>query len=220
MAKQINVGVGGVKKASKVYTSVGGIVRQIKKGVCSVSGFVKEFFAGNMIYENGSEGYTLLTANTRSDGLGCYLKKESNYISFWSFGNSNGSDNMIYSTTVAYTLEPINLTDYTSIKATFTVIDRFHVYPGKHYAALCMSSEHTGTSIFNLGTRVISKNYIEDNGYNWTNNTSYTLTKNIADLPSSINKTACYIGFGLYGGDYSKYGPYERIRLTKIELVK
>lgn len=45
MAKQINIGVGGVvKKVSKVPASIGGVVKEMKKGVCGVGGVVKEFW--------------------------------------------------------------------------------------------------------------------------------------------------------------------------------
>lgn len=50
MAKQINVGVGGVvKKVSKVPISIGGVVKQVKKWVCGVGGVVKEFFTSSII---------------------------------------------------------------------------------------------------------------------------------------------------------------------------
>ena len=42
---QVNIGVGGVKKASKIYTGVGGVVKEIKSGKCGVGGVVKEFYA-------------------------------------------------------------------------------------------------------------------------------------------------------------------------------
>lgn len=45
MAKQINVGVGGVvKKVKEVPFSIGGVIKKAKKGVCGVGGVVKTFF--------------------------------------------------------------------------------------------------------------------------------------------------------------------------------
>lgn len=55
MAKQINIGVGGVvKKVKKVPASIGGVVKEMKKGVCGIDGVVKEFFRSEFtIYDNG-----------------------------------------------------------------------------------------------------------------------------------------------------------------------
>ena len=52
MAKQINVGVGGVKRTSKVRAGVGGVVKTITKGVAGVGGVVKEFYGGEKIFED------------------------------------------------------------------------------------------------------------------------------------------------------------------------
>ena len=60
MAKQINVGVGGVvKTVKKVPFSIGGIVKQAKKGVCGVGGVVKEFFTGLITFTKNLGYYTV-----------------------------------------------------------------------------------------------------------------------------------------------------------------
>lgn len=49
MAKQINVGVGGVvKKVKEVPIGIGGVVKKAKKGVCGIGGVVKEFFTSGL----------------------------------------------------------------------------------------------------------------------------------------------------------------------------
>lgn len=65
MAKQINVGVGGVvNKVSKPTFSVGGVVKIAKKGVCGIGGVVKEFFSGDdLVLWNGSEVQNGATAS-------------------------------------------------------------------------------------------------------------------------------------------------------------
>lgn len=55
MAKQISVGVGGVKRVAEAYTSVDGYVRRIRRGVGGVDGAVREFFTGELVlYEQGT----------------------------------------------------------------------------------------------------------------------------------------------------------------------
>lgn len=56
MAKQINVGIGGVVKTVKsVYTGIGGVVKTVKSGKCGIGGVVKEFFASEyVLYEEGN----------------------------------------------------------------------------------------------------------------------------------------------------------------------
>lgn len=68
MAKQINVGIGGVvKKVSKVPAAIGGVVKEMKKGVCGVGGVIKTFFESNfLLYNNGEwgNGYGIVAGNT------------------------------------------------------------------------------------------------------------------------------------------------------------
>ena len=61
MAKQINIGVGGVmKKVKKVPASIGGVVKEMKKGVCGVGGVVKEFFNSEfVIYDHGYDPFNV-----------------------------------------------------------------------------------------------------------------------------------------------------------------
>lgn len=55
MAKQINVGIGGVvKKIKEVPLGIGGVIKKAKKGVCSVGGVVKEFFASELVLYDGT----------------------------------------------------------------------------------------------------------------------------------------------------------------------
>lgn len=51
---QVNAGVGGVKKASKIYAGVGGVVKEIKSGKCGVNGAVKTFYDSEiLLYQGG-----------------------------------------------------------------------------------------------------------------------------------------------------------------------
>lgn len=61
MAKQINIGVGGItKKVKKVHASIGGVVKEMKKGVCGVGGVVKEFFNSEfVIYDYGYDPFNV-----------------------------------------------------------------------------------------------------------------------------------------------------------------
>lgn len=55
MAKQINVGVGGVVKTVKeVPISIGGVVKKAQKGVCGVGGVVKTFYESELVLWDGS----------------------------------------------------------------------------------------------------------------------------------------------------------------------
>ena len=79
MAKQINVGVGGVvKKVKEVPIGIGGVVKKAKKGVCGIGGVVKEFFTSNPLtyawkWESSS-----------------YVRDKGDYIAFYSGTETSG----------------------------------------------------------------------------------------------------------------------------------
>lgn len=124
MAKQINIGVGGVvKKMSKVPVAIGGVVKEVKKGVCGIGGVVKEFFTSNPLtysFTNHSggwsksittEGYLKIKSGTETSGTGTRLKingvaGHSIYVSV----NTDGSYPRIY----GYTSSSASSTRYTT----------------------------------------------------------------------------------------------------------
>ena len=84
MAKQINLGIGGVVKTVKgVYAGVGGVVKTVKSGKCGIGGAVKTFFENTIItsvtnrygsnYTTISATSTMLKITTTSSSRHGYL---------------------------------------------------------------------------------------------------------------------------------------------------
>lgn len=88
MAKQINVGVGGVvKKVSKVPISIGGVVKQVKKGVCGVGGVVKEFFSGIITFSSTNGYYS----NSFKNGCTTIHGSSDSAASFYAYSSDIGN---------------------------------------------------------------------------------------------------------------------------------
>lgn len=101
MAKQINVSIGGVKKTSKVFACIGGVVKTVKKGLTGVGGAVKEFFSSELIlYDYGATSYS----------WGNVYSFDNDYIGT---GNSSTASTGIYLTTA------VDLSSYTTCHITF-----------------------------------------------------------------------------------------------------
>lgn len=214
MAKQINIGVGGVvKKVSKVPASIGGVVKQMKKGVCGIGGVVKTFFTGNVIYEDGGEGYDLETYLSVTTGLGCLVSKESDYLSFSVVGYSNSSGTMSYSYAGVYTKEKIDLTNISKIQVTIYCVSILYIHPAKHYFRIRLDSETgSGTSAEYYSSKYLYDS--ETSTYYAEPGETYVHTYDVSSRTGEY-----YIKAGFYAGECSTT-EREFARILKIELIE
>lgn len=107
MAKQINVGVGGVvKKVKEVPLGIGGVVKKAKSGKCGIGGVVKTFFESELVlYDTGTQYYTINNTSSATitfNSSSISIAKPSNYA------NSG-----VYTLTFAFATGNLDLSQYT-----------------------------------------------------------------------------------------------------------
>lgn len=138
MAKQINVGVGGVvKKVSKPTFSVGGVVKTAKKGVCGVGGVVKEFYAGEYVLYDRGTNYAGLTASNSDNEVG------TQFIAIYTGSSHNVK------------LPSINYANYSSVGVILSTANKFGA--GADYPQIAFYTGSTvKTIIMNTGQKQLN----------------------------------------------------------------
>lgn len=121
MAKQINIGVGGVvKKVKEVPIGIGGVVKKAKKGVCGIGGVVKEFFNSSYeLYDNGVANGTTFSYFTNYSSF--YAEDAGSYFNCRTTSSvgTNGNSTRQF---VIKTKSMIDVTSYNTLNVTFTHI--------------------------------------------------------------------------------------------------